>query len=136
MAVRRARVRGGGRAGWRALTILALLSVGAYLAFDVLDLDGSDLRSSLAAGAVAEAAGTGVEVNPRHAGSMPEASHVGLRRVSRAAGSAVLPDTLLPGPSAWATRQAPFLARASLGRDPAAPASPDGDPPSKNLPSS
>ena len=136
MAVRRAKLRGRRRAGWWALIILAFLSVGAYLAFDVLDLDGSDLRSPSAAAALAEPAGTGVEVNPRQAASMPEAPHVGLRRVSRAAGPSVLHDTLLPGPSAWATRQAPFLARASLGRDPAAPASPDGDPPSKNLPSS
>jgi hypothetical protein len=52
----------------------AFLATGAYLAFDVLDLDGSDLRGRPAGGvAMAEPAGTEAEARLRQDHSRPEA---------------------------------------------------------------
>jgi hypothetical protein len=51
----------------------AFLATGAYLAFDVLDLDGSDLRGRPAGGvATAEPAGTEAEGRLRQDHSRPE----------------------------------------------------------------
>lgn len=61
---------------WWGVFLCACLAMGVYIGFDVLDLDGSDLRDSLPGNAmVAEAAGSEAERFLTQDLSTPEASN-------------------------------------------------------------
>ena len=119
--------RRGGWAWWGIL-LFALLATGAYLAFDVLDLDGSELRGRPAGGtAVAEPARSEAEGRLR---SDPLASD-GPGTAGPTPAHAVAPGhhwaaARVATPVAVGRRH-PFLARARVGRTETHP-NPPSDP--------
>ncbi len=95
----------------------AFLATGAYIAFDVLDLDGSDLRGGPAGGtAVAEPARTEAQGRPRHDPLTPETP--GVASAVPAHHVAALNHRAAPRIAAVVTvaRRDRFLARAHMGR--------------------
>ncbi len=115
--MRRMTARRRGRPGRSALVLFALLAVGIYLAFDVLDLDGSDLRSPFAGGAA---------VVP--AGGEAEGREIGSTWLSQATTPPTFQDVPLVAASAHPARGGPFLARAYPSRD-ATPPDPSAEDP-------
>ena len=89
----------------------AFLATGAYIAFDVLDLDGSDLRARPAGGiAMAEPAGTEAEGRLRPDQARPEAP----------APAVILPAPRFAGPHQMTTPRSAAMATAARGdRSPA-----------------
>lgn len=114
---------------WWSVFLFAVLATGAYIAFDVLDVDGSDLRGRPASGtAVAEPARTEAEGRLRQDPLTPEtpgvASAVPAHRVAalnhRAAPYAATAITV--------ARRHGFLARAHTDRAAARSDSQSSDP--------
>jgi hypothetical protein len=107
----------------------ALLATGAYIAFDVLDLDASDLRGRPAGGvAVAELVGTEAGDRLRQDHSRPEAP---VRRLATPPALLAAPHRLAaPRAAAMASaaRRDGFLTRAHLARSAARSDSPPSDP--------
>ncbi len=107
----------------------ALLATGAYIAFDVLDLDGSDLRGRPASGvAVAEPARAEAEGRLRQDHGMPAAAPPA---VGAAAFRIAAPTHLAtPRADAMATaaRRDRILARAHIARSATRSDSPPADP--------
>jgi hypothetical protein len=109
--------------------LCAILAMGVYIAFDVLDLDGSQMRDSFAGNAIA-AEPERVETDRllHHAHSIPEALgpiylSPDLRFISES--PQVSPSTTAVPVAAWLTAARP---RADLHQDTSSGSSPTDDP--------
>ncbi len=114
---------------WWGVFLCAVLAMGAYIAFDMLDLDGSSLRDAWPGSAVAaEPAGGETERILSPAEVTPHApvlgSAVAAVDLDRASGS---PDRAATMPHSGASLRR-VLPRINLARDTSSPASPSADP--------
>jgi len=115
--------------GWWGVFLCACLAMGVYIGFDVLDLDGSDLRDPLPGNAiVAEAAGSEAERFLTQDLSTSEASNpvfLPLVLSSVSESPRVTSGTIL---STIALRLERIRPRVSLGGEMTSPTSTAGDP--------
>jgi len=115
--------------GWWGVFLCACLATGVYVAFDILDLDGSDLREPLPGNAIAaEPVGAEAERFQSQALSTPEPSHLAflpLNLSSTSDSPRVSPGVPL---STIALRLGHLRPRASLHRETISSTSTAGDP--------
>ena len=114
---------------WWGVCLCAVLAMGAYIVFDMLDLDGSSLRSAWAGSAIAaEAAGGETERLLPPSETAPQAPILGpaVGAVGFDPPSGFLHRSLpMPRLGAW---RSPTLPRTNLAKETASATSPTTDP--------
>jgi hypothetical protein len=115
--------------GWWAVFLCAFLAMGVYIAFEVLDVDGSNLRDMGPGTAIAaEPASADAERFLHHAPAIADAPGLVFPSIPVAFASESRQLAGQATPTTLAARQGHFLPRMHLGREVSSVTSPTEDP--------